>query len=254
MTRRPRAARLALPCLLLTGCASGAVTATRPLAAPSPLSTPRATSVVHPTARPVPHRTAPRPAAPPAFGYSASGPLTAADLPRSWHAGCPVPPSALVFLHLRFWGFDGTAHTGTLVVNQAVVPQVAQVFATLYRARFPIRRMVPVDAYGGSDARSTYADNTAGFNCRYAVTSGPPQWSMHAFGEAIDVDPVENPYLENGRVIPTDGAAYLHRGDVRPGMAEPGGVLVDAFAAVGWGWGGAWSGTPDYQHFSVNGR
>jgi hypothetical protein len=36
-------------------------------------------------------------------------------------------------------------------------------------------------------------------------------------------------------------------------MAVPGGVLVRAFAGVGWGWGGRWS-DPDYQHFSANGR
>ena len=114
--------------------------------------------------------------------------------------------------------------------------------------------MRPVDAYRGSDDRSAAADNTSAFNCRAAVTSGPKSWSMHAFGEAIDVNDVENPYLEGARVIPPAGKAYVDRAKVRPGMAVPRGVLVRAFARVGWGWGGYFAGTPDYQHFSTNGR
>jgi D-alanyl-D-alanine carboxypeptidase len=113
--------------------------------------------------------------------------------------------------------------------------------------------MRPVSAYGASDERSAAADNTSAFNCRYAVTTGPKAWSVHAYGEAIDVDPLENPYLVGTRVFPPRGGPYLDRRDVRPGMATPGGVLIDAFAAVGWQWGGRWAGSPDYQHFSSTG-
>jgi D-alanyl-D-alanine carboxypeptidase len=179
--------------------------------------------------------------------------VTRAELPRSWHPGCPVPPSRLRRVRLSHWGFDGRAHTGALVVNADAAGDVVRVFARLYRVRFPIRRMRPIDAYGGNDERSLAADNTAGFNCRYAVGPGPRRWSAHAYGEAIDVDPVENPYLERGRVHPRAGAAYLDRSRVRPGMAVPGGVLVRAFAAAGWSWGGRWRGSPDYQHFSATG-
>jgi hypothetical protein len=77
---------------------------------------------------------------------------------------------------------------------------------------------------------------------------------MHAYGEAIDVNDVENPYIVGARVIPRAGRAYIDRTKVRPGMAVEGGVLVRAFASVGWGWGGRFAGTPDYQHFSSNGR
>jgi hypothetical protein len=77
---------------------------------------------------------------------------------------------------------------------------------------------------------------------------------MHAYGEAIDVNTVENPYIQSGRVTPANAAAYADRTNVRPGMAVEGGVLVRAFASVGWGWGGRWAGSPDYQHFSSNGR
>ena len=191
-------------------------------------------------------------AAPP-FGHTVSR-LTAAQLPYSWHPGCPVPPSQLRRVRLTFWGFDRRAHTGSVVVNAAVVPDVVRVFRRLYLGRFPLRRMQPIDAYRGNDDRSMAADNTSGFNCRYAVAPGPKRWSVHAYGEAIDVNPVENPYLEGGKVRPRAGAAYLNRANVRPGMAVAGGLLVRAFRSVGWGWGGRWTGSPDYQHFSKTGR
>ena len=144
-------------------------------------------------------------------------------------------------MRLAYWGFDGRAHTGALVVNVRAVAPLTRVFSRLYAARFPIRRMRPIDAYGGSDERSLEADNTAAFNCRYAVAAGPKRWSVHAYGLAVDVDPVENPYLEGGRVHPRAGRAFLDRSRYRPGMAVRSGLLVRAFAGVGWQWGGRWS-------------
>jgi hypothetical protein len=125
------------------------------------------------------------------------------------------------------------------------------VFDSLFRERFPIRRMEPIDAYRGDDERSLDADNTAGFNCRRAV-GGSGGWSKHAYGLAIDVDPIENPYLEHGHVHPEAGRDYVDRSDVRPGMAVDGGLLVRAFANAGWQWGGGWQSTPDYQHFQIS--
>jgi hypothetical protein len=188
----------------------------------------------------------------PPFEHSVSR-VTKTELRHSWRPGCPVAPAQLRRIRLTFWGFDRRAHTGTLVVHASAVGDIVGVFSRLYAARFPIRRMRPIDAYGGSDERSMAADNTSAFNCRYAVASGPKRWSAHAYGQAIDVNPVENPYVQGGRVRPSAGRAYLNRGKVRPGMAVGGGVLVRAFAAVGWSWGGRWSGTPDYQHFSATG-
>jgi hypothetical protein len=179
--------------------------------------------------------------------------VTPAQLPYSWHPGCPVAPAQLRRLRVAYWGFDGRAHTGALVVNADAVSDLVHVFARLYAARFPIRRMRPIDAYHGRDEPSLEADNTAAFNCRYAVAPGPKRWSVHAFGRAIDVNPVENPYLEGGRVHPRRGRAFLDRSRRRPGMAVRGGLLVRAFAGVGWAWGGRWAGSPDYQHFSATG-
>jgi hypothetical protein len=188
----------------------------------------------------------------PPFAHSVSR-VTAAQLQHSWHRGCPVAPAQLRRLRVSYWGFDRRAHSGTVIVNVRAVAPLTRVFSRLYAARFPLRRMHPVDAYGGSDERSLAADNTAAFNCRSAVASGPRRWSVHAYGLAIDVNPVENPYVLGGRVHPRAGRAYLDRSRVRRGMAVRGGLLVRTFAAEGWAWGGRWSGSPDYQHFSATG-
>ena len=186
------------------------------------------------------------------YGFTVSR-VRPADLRWTYRPGCPVVPSQLRLVHLPYWGFDGRPHTGALVVNASVVSAVEQIFGRLYFHRFPIRSMEPVDAFHGSDDRSMAADNTSAFNCRYAVATGPKRWSVHSYGEAIDVDPLENPYLLSGRVYPPAGRPYLDRAQRRPGMAVAGGELVGSFAASGWKWGGRWAGTPDYQHFSATG-
>jgi hypothetical protein len=171
----------------------------------------------------------------------------------SWHEGCPVGLGQLRLITLTYRGFDGRAHIGRLVANRAAAPVLVTVFRRLYTAGFPIRRIEPVDRYGGDDYRSIEADNTSAFNCRSAT--GSTRWSNHAYGLAIDVNPIENPYVSGGRSSHRASAPYLDRSRRRAGMAYEGGVLVDAFRAAGWGWGGSWSGAvKDYQHFSYNGR
>ena len=171
----------------------------------------------------------------------------------SWRPGCPVPLRDLRAVSLRYWGFDGLSRSGTLIVHRDAAPAVVRVFRRLYAARFPIRRLRPVDVYGGSDYRSIEADNTSAFNCRYV--DGTTRWSEHAYGRAIDVNPIENPYVtSDGTTSHAASRPYLRRSPARPGMAVEGSTLVRAFDAVGWGWGGRWNGARDYQHFSAGGR
>jgi hypothetical protein len=194
-------------------------------------------------------------AAAPAPRFSADvSPVRWADVRFSYRAGCPVAPAQLRTVRLSYWGFDGRVHIGRLVVNRRVTHAVVAVFRRLYGVRFPMRRMFPVSKYRGSDDASMAADNTSAFNCRPAVGSSTGSWSLHAYGLAVDVNPVENPYVLGGRVLPAAGRRYLDRTRSRRGMAVEGGVLVEAFAAVGWEWGGRWAGSPDYQHFSTSGR
>jgi hypothetical protein len=180
-------------------------------------------------------------------------PVRWSDLRYSYRAGCPVGPPDLRAVRLSYWGFDGRAHEGTLVVHRRVASDVVAVFRRLYQARFPIRRMQPVSAFRGSDDASMAADNTSAFNCRRAVGSATGSWSTHAYGLAVDVNPVENPYVLGSRVLPPAGRRFLDRERARPGLAMPGSVVVKAFASRGWAWGGRWS-VPDYQHFSTTGR
>lgn len=178
--------------------------------------------------------------------------MTAADLPHSWRAGCPVAPSRLRLLSLPYVGWDGRTRTGELVVRASAVQEVVQVFRVLHRERFPIRSLRVIDEFEGSDDDSMAADNTSGFNCRKAV--GGTGWSQHSYGLAIDVNPRENPYVYDGKVLPPEGRAYVERTPYRKGMAVNGGVLVRAFDAIGWRWGGRWSSSKDYQHFSASGQ
>jgi hypothetical protein len=140
----------------------------------------------------------------PSFRWSESR-VTAAQLGGSWHSGCPVGPAELRTVHLTFWGFDHRAHTGALVVRSTVVQAVVSAFHSMYHSRFPIRHVWPIAKYDGNDYRSMRNDNTSAFNCRYAKANGAKHWSMHAYGEAVDLDPVENPYQFDGKTIPRKG-------------------------------------------------
>jgi hypothetical protein len=169
----------------------------------------------------------------------------------SWHPGCPVPLRALRAVHVTIWRFDGTARLGTLIVHRKWAEDMRVIFRRLYRARFPIRRMRPVDVYGGHDRRSMAADNTSAFNCRYVA--GSTRWSQHAYGRAVDIDPVENPYVRGDHVSPRAGRRFADRSLHRPGMIHKRDVVWRAFHRIGWGWGGVWRAAQDYQHFSSTG-
>jgi hypothetical protein len=189
------------------------------------------------------------PSAPPFKGTISK--VTRSELRYSYRPGCPVSPAQLRRLEVSYWGFDRKRRVGSIVVRDTAARDVLSVFRKLYAARFPIRRLRLVEAYKGSDDASMAADNTSGFNCRYV--SGTRRWSQHAYGLAIDINPVENPFVHGGRVEPPTGRRYLDRTRVRPGMVVTGDVVLRAFAAIGWPWGGHWTSSKDYQHFSATG-
>jgi D-alanyl-D-alanine carboxypeptidase len=171
----------------------------------------------------------------------------------SWRRGCPVGPVELRLLRVDHWGLDGHVHRGELIVHRAHARRILVVFGKLFKARYPIQRLRLVDAYRADDDRSMADNNTSGFNCRRV--SGTSRWSEHAFGRAIDLNPLRNPYVtRGGRVSPPAGRAYANRARRAAGMIHGGDTVVRAFAAAGWRWGGHWSGSRDYQHFSATGR
>jgi hypothetical protein len=176
----------------------------------------------------------------------------AARMEPSWRPGCPVPLSDLRYLLIDYWGFDGREHRGELVVRAGWASEITAVFEELFWASFPIERMVLIDDFNGDDHRSMAANNTSAFNCR--VVAGTTSWSEHAYGRAIDINPVQNPYLQGSTVQPPAGVAYVDRSLDAPGMIHAGDAVVTAFDAIGWAWGGDWTNSKDWQHFSATGR
>jgi hypothetical protein len=141
-----------------------------------------------------------------------------------------------------------------MVVNEKYASAVVDVFHRLYDARWPIRRMRRVDDYRGDDERSMAANNTSGYSCRHVT--GSENWSAHAYGAAIDVNPGQNPYLTLSSIHPPTAARFTtidrsHHAPVPIGVITEGDVVVRAFARIGWEWGGHWSGPKDYQHFTA---
>ena len=170
---------------------------------------------------------------------------------KSWHKGCPVPIRNLRLLKLSYWGFGGHVRRGKLIVHEDQAPRVKRVFKKLFYRGFRIRRMVLIDYYDGSDRRSMAANNTSAFNCRYV--SGTTRWSQHAYGRAIDINPIRNPYVDGSYVSPAAGAPYADRTKHKMGMIHGGDKVVRAFADANWTWGGYWSPYQDYMHFSRTG-
>ncbi len=174
----------------------------------------------------------------------------------SWKEGCPVALADLRYLRLSFIDFSGAVQQGELVVAADVADAIVGVFRSLFEAGFPIERMQLVDDFAADDDLSMAANNTSAFNCR-AVTGGTG-YSQHSYGNAIDIGPIQNPYVrvrDSGTLIlPPEGAAFTDRTDVRPGMIVAGDVVTAVFASIGWVWGGDWTSLKDYQHFSANGR
>lgn len=179
--------------------------------------------------------------------------VDATILARStWEERCPVEPEDLSYLTLSFWGFDGRTHTGEMIVNREVADDVVGVFDQLFAARFPIEEM-RITTRADLDAEPTGdGNNTSAFVCR-PVTGGT-SFSEHAFGLAIDINPFHNPYQRDDLILPELAGHYLDRELGQPGMITAGDVAVEAFAAIGWAWGGDWNSLKDYQHFSQSGR
>lgn len=217
-------------CLVLVQCA----------AAPPPRATGPARSTT----------SSPPSAAPPSAPAGAAvEPVTAAELGASWRPGCPVGPGQLRRVNVDYIGLDGRPHRGALIVNEDLAPEVIAIFERLDRLGYPIEKIRTVDHYPDADDELSMEDNnTSAFNCRRIP--GTDEWSPHAYGRAIDLNPLVNPCLyASGYFEPRNAAAYLDRGRTDPGLLHVGDPAVHAFTDRGWRWGGEWTAPLDYQHF-----
>jgi len=178
----------------------------------------------------------------------------------TWKPGCPVPLSDLRLLRFNHWGFDGVVKRGPMVVHEDVADDVLWAFRQLFDARFPIRRVALAREFVPEEFEpriSSRRSVTAAFNCRTVVTPlGPGEsFSQHAYGLAIDINPVQNPFvLADGFVRNRMARPYVDRSRDLPGMIRDGDGVVRSFEAIGWSWGGRWNGGKDYMHFSRTGR
>ena len=173
----------------------------------------------------------------------------------SWHRGCPVPLSDLRYLTMTYKGFDGRDHhNGEMIVHRSVAREVTEIFGKLYASKYPIKRMRLVSDYHASDFQSIEADNTSAFNCRRAT--GSRGWSKHSFGKAIDINPIENPYIRhNGKISHKASYIYkirIHKNITRASdkaMLIQGDKAVEIFTKKGWRWGATFKEARDLQHF-----
>jgi D-alanyl-D-alanine carboxypeptidase len=180
----------------------------------------------------------------------------------TWKPGCPVPLDDLRLLHFNYWAFDGTLDRGPMVVNASVANDVLWVFKQLYDAGFPIKKVALATEFKPARFEqhrriTSHRSVTASFNCRPVVTALGPggDFSQHAYGLAIDLNPLQNPYVTSDGFVRNRAAEpYLDRGRRLEGMIHRGDVVFRSFAAIGWEWGGNWSGDKDYMHFSLLGR
>ncbi len=194
--------------------------------------------------------------APPTF-TSSIRPISAAIRQRmasSYRAGCPVSLQSLRYLRLSYWDFAGQVRQGELVIAAKHAQAMLIVFRKLFAAKFPLQRVELVSNYGGDDDKSMAANNSSAFNCR--TVAGTDRWSQHSFGAALDLNPIQNPYVTDSGVLPPAGSAYARPGERRAtvqGLITADSLPVRAFREAGWEWGGAWSSPKDYQHFSAAG-
>ncbi|HZO47778.1 MAG TPA: M15 family metallopeptidase [Xanthobacteraceae bacterium] len=169
--------------------------------------------------------------------------------------GAPVGCERLRLVRFSYVGFDGATHDdGELVVLDAVADHVLAIFVALRSRAFPIASARLMNQYSGNDSASMARNNTSAFNVRRV--EGTNTISLHSYGVAIDLNPIQNPYVERGprgiEVDPPAGASYVNRQNRRPGMAE---AVVEVFAHHGFAqWGGYWRRGIDYQHFQVGRR
>ncbi len=166
----------------------------------------------------------------------------------SWQEGAPVALEELHLVRLWHWDFEGEPRQGELIVHRDLAEEVTEIFEELFLAEFPISRVRLIDHYGADDHLSMADNNTSALNVR-EVEGASGRMSRHSYGVAIDINPVQNPYVRGERVLPEAGRAYLNREDVRPGMITVGDPVWEAFVTRGWIWGGDWTSLKDYQHF-----
>ncbi|WP_084105545.1 M15 family metallopeptidase [Demequina sp. NBRC 110056] len=170
----------------------------------------------------------------------------------SWEPGCPVHIDDLAYIQMPYWGFDQQVHTGEMIVHDDHAEEIAGVFEKIFAAQFPIEEMRVISREDRDSPPTGDHNITSAFTCRQIV-GAVEVWSQHAYGKAIDINPFHNPFYRGDELFPELSEAYLDRDWIRRGMIDEASAVYSAFADIGWGWGGHWTGREDWMHFSVTG-
>ena len=169
---------------------------------------------------------------------------------RTFRSYAPFELCFLTYLNISFVDFEGNDQTGNMIVAAEIGEEVLEIFQEIYESGFPIYSIKLMDYFDGVDYYSLAANNSSAFNFRYIA--GTNRLSRHAFGMAIDINPIQNPYIRGETIKPSAGEVYIDRSYIRPGMISPGDAVYTAFTSRGWTWGGNWTTPRDYHHFERN--
>ena len=169
----------------------------------------------------------------------------------SYGEGCIVPYEDLRYLNILYVDFHGETQVGEIICNQAIAQDLVEIFYELYLAGYPLESVRLVDEFGGDDTLSMEHNNTSCFNFR--VVDGTSNLSKHAYGLAIDINPLYNPYVTwpggKQRVSPAAAAPFADRSLDFPNKIDENDLCYQLFAERGFTWGGHWRTMKDYQHF-----
>jgi peptidoglycan L-alanyl-D-glutamate endopeptidase CwlK len=166
-------------------------------------------------------------------------------------AGTEAPRAVikeLCLLDVCYLSFDGKLHQGQLVVHRRLQEELVEIFTVIRAVGFPVAKVVPIVHYRWSDEASMADNNTSAFN--YRRVAGTNRLSRHATGQAIDINPGQNPVIYADGISLPPGAVYNPHA---PGTFTPGSAVMREFLSRGWQWGGNFKSVRDYHHWEKRG-
>jgi len=151
---------------------------------------------------------------------------------------------SLSLVDVIYYSFDGLRHQGQIIVDAGLEDDVYEMFQLIEELKFPVGKVIPIVAYLWEDGDSMADNNSSGFNFR--VIEGTNKISLHSFGRAIDINPVQNPVIYPTGIIAPAGALYRQQNNGTFTVKNP---IVQEFIKRGWHWGGNFEQPKDYHHF-----
>ena len=171
----------------------------------------------------------------------------------SYKEDCTIPREELRYLKVLHYRYDQQIYVGELMVNAELAQDFLEIFQALYENQYEIEKMFLIDDFGADDNWSIENNNTSAFNYRVSTLDGVTL-SNHAFGRAIDINPLHNPYVtyyDWGMDTYFDvSIPYMNREDSSlEHMINHEDLCYQLFIEHGFTWGGDWENPKDYQHF-----